>query len=344
MTALRHVLLPALRVVVWAAIAVALLRLAFGGPAAGADPDPMEPGAVFTDPVVEITRGTVTNTVELAGTVVADPAVTAAATMEGVLGYFAVADAATVANGDPVIEIRQEMEQEAVEHVDDDGSVTMVDLEPLLRHATVVAPAAGVVELRGMLDQPVSVGDVVLAVDTGGHTITAPLSAEQQYRLLEAPAEATVTVNGGPAPFTCTDLLIGAGSRAAGGSEGNEEGEGSEDAGSMQVSCAVPADVTVFAGLSGTVTITAGEVNDVLLLPVTAVQGSYDTGNVWLVPDDGEEPVVTEVGLGLGDGEVIEVTQGLAEGDTVLEFIPVLTDEPADGEEDYADDEFIDVG
>ena len=57
-------------------------------------------------------------------------------------------------------------------------------------------------------------------------------------------------------------------------------------------------------------------------IAVTAVQGSVQNGNVWVVGDDG----ATEqraVALGLTDGQQVQVTEGLAEGDTVLEYAPV---------------------
>jgi membrane fusion protein (multidrug efflux system) len=93
--------------------------------------------------------------------------------------------------------------------------------------------------------------------------------------------------------------------------------------------CQVPAGVTVFAGMAATMRIQAGIAENVLVVPVTAVQGSVQKGNVWVVGPDGaeEERAVT---LGLTDGEQIEVRDGLAEGDQVLVFAPVPDDTPID--------------
>ncbi len=56
-------------------------------------------------------------------------------------------------------------------------------------------------------------------------------------------------------------------------------------------------------------------------MPVTAVLGRVEQGKVWVVGTDGE-PEERAVTLGLTDGSVVQVTEGLAEGDEVLEFVP----------------------
>jgi multidrug efflux pump subunit AcrA (membrane-fusion protein) len=95
----------------------------------------------------------------------------------------------------------------------------------------------------------------------------------------------------------------------------------------------VPAGVTVFPGMAATVRIEAGVAQGVLVVPVTAVQGAVQKGNVWVVGDDGsqEQRAVT---LGLTDGELVEVRDGLSEGEQVLQFVPVsddTVDEPGMG-------------
>ncbi|WP_448071370.1 secretion protein HlyD [Georgenia yuyongxinii] len=324
----RHILFPALRLLVWAVIAAALVKLAFFNGAGGltADPGvPVEPGGVFTDPVVTVGTGTVTNTVTVDATVTADPAVEARATMEGTVGYLAVAAGDRVEVGAPLLEIRQEVPREPLEITDAEGNVTVVEQAPRVRRSTVTAPVAGTVTLKVLLDQQVSIGEAVAAVAPGTFSVAGPLSAEEQYRLLDAPSEATIEVRGGPAPFTCTGLSTGTevspASPASPDPFADPFAEQTPGSGTVQVSCAVPAGVTVFAGLAGTMTITAGEATDVLLVPVTAVQGLFATGNVWTVGDG--EPVKKAVGLGMTDGQMVQVTEGLAEGEEILEFIPV---------------------
>ena len=62
-----------------------------------------------------------------------------------------------------------------------------------------------------------------------------------------------------------------------------------------------------------------------LVVPVTAVQGSVQQGNVWVVGADGAQEERAVV-LGLTDGDQVEVREGLAEGDQVLQFVPVPDD------------------
>jgi hypothetical protein len=64
---------------------------------------------------------------------------------------------------------------------------------------------------------------------------------------------------------------------------------------------------------------------NVLVVPITAVQGSVQQGNVWVVGPDGAEEQ-RSVALGLTDGDQIEVREGLTEGEQVLQFVPVPDD------------------
>jgi multidrug efflux pump subunit AcrA (membrane-fusion protein) len=87
----------------------------------------------------------------------------------------------------------------------------------------------------------------------------------------------------------------------------------------------------VFAGMAASVAVQAGTATDVLTLPITAVQGSVRAGNVWVLGEDGA-PVETPVTLGLTDGQLIEVTGGVTEGQSVLQFVPVADDTPVPAE------------
>jgi membrane fusion protein (multidrug efflux system) len=81
--------------------------------------------------------------------------------------------------------------------------------------------------------------------------------------------------------------------------------------------------------MGATVRVQAGTAEDVLVVPVTAVQGSVQTGRVWVVAGDGAQEE-RAVGLGLSDGDMIEVREGLTEGEQVLQFVPVPDDTPVD--------------
>lgn len=330
MSLLRTVVFPALRLLVWAVIAVALVVLAFRGGTGGSDP--AGPGAPTLDlgsPTVPVSRGTVANTVSVTGTVVADDAVPVKATAAGTVRTLLVAQGATVAAGQALLEIRYEEELAPVAGTDADGNPTSTPRAPRVRTATVGAPSAGTVTaLDVLVDQIVAVGDKVGAVSPGTLSVTATLTQAEQFRLLTPPATAEVEVQGGPAPFTCSGLVLGA--PAAGDAPdapSTPDLGGGGTGGGTTARCAVPAGVTVFAGMGATVRVQAGTAEDVLVVPVTAVQGTVQSGNVWVLAEDGTEEQ-RPVTLGLTDGDQIEVREGLTEGEQVLQFVPVPDDTP----------------
>jgi membrane fusion protein, multidrug efflux system len=332
MSVVRTVVLPALRLLIWAVIAIALVVLAFRG-GSGDAAVVSGPGAPTLDlaaPPVPVSRGSITNTVSVTGTVVADPAVPVRATAAGTVRRLLVAEGATVTAGQALLEIRYEEELDPVVGTDAEGNPTSTPRPPRVRTVTVPAPAAGKLgTLDVLVNQIVAVGDEVGAISPSTLSVTATLTQAQQFRLLAPPATAEVQVQGGPAPFTCTGLTLGAPQT----SDDDEPSAGppveGAPGGGTTARCAVPAGVTVFAGMGATVRVQAGTAEDVLVVPVTAVQGSVQTGRVWVVAEDGTQEE-RAVGLGLSDGDMIEVREGLTEGEQVLQFVPVPDDTPVD--------------
>jgi multidrug efflux pump subunit AcrA (membrane-fusion protein) len=188
------------------------------------------------------------------------------------------------------------------------------------------APISGTLtSFELLVGQQVGLGDALAQVSPGTFSVTATLAPEQQYRLLQKPTEAEVAINGGPAPFTCTGLVITTGTTGSNGDGGG--GGGGEATSGTVVRCAVPTDVQVFAGLTAKVTIAGGLAENVLTLPATAVEGAAGTGVVYLIGSDGET-VETPVTLGLSDGITVEITGGVEEGDLVLQFVPGALADP----------------
>jgi multidrug efflux pump subunit AcrA (membrane-fusion protein) len=334
MTVVRTWVFPVLRLVVWAVIAVALVVLAFRG-GEGADVDPAgatgAPGVDLGSPQVPVARGTVTNTVTVQGTVVADPAAVVKATAAGTVSKVYVTAGATVAAGDRLLDVRYEEERGPVIGKDAEGNPTSTPREPLVKTVPVTATVGGRIATFDVLkDQIVAVGDKVVTVSPGTLSVTAPLTQAEQFRLLTPPSTAEVTVTGGPAPFACTGLTLGA-PQAEGdqASAGTDPMTGAPITATTTARCAVPAGVTVFSGMAASVAVQAGVATDVLVVPVTAVQGAVQAGKVWVPGADGtpEERAVT---LGLTDGQQVEITGGVAEGEQVLEFVPV-PDDTVDG-------------
>jgi multidrug efflux pump subunit AcrA (membrane-fusion protein) len=336
MQTFRGVVLPVLRLLVWAVIAAALVVLAFrgSGGAAEDDGDLAQPAAVeLESPQVPVSRGTVENTVTVTGTVVADAAVPVKVTAAGTVRRLLVGAGTPVTAGQGLLQVTVTTERDPVTTTDDEGDQVVTPRDPLVSTVTVRAPAAGTLTTLDVLeDQVVAVGDPVGSISPGTLSVTATLTQADQFRLLSAPSTADVTVQGGPAPFTCAGLTLGAVPAAPGTGQTVDPAADPADAGGgTSARCAVPLGTPVFAGMAATVAVRAGTATDVLTLPITAVQGSVRAGNVWVVGDDGT-PVETPVTLGLTDGQLIEVTGGLTEGQTVLEFVPVTDDVPVEGD------------
>ena len=87
------------------------------------------------------------------------------------------------------------------------------------------------------------------------------------------------------------------------------------------VTLTIDGDKNLKFGMNGTATIRIEEMNDVLLVPLTALNASRGESYVWLQSDDasGDEPGVrTAVETGLSDENYAQVLSGLNEGDVVL--------------------------
>jgi multidrug efflux pump subunit AcrA (membrane-fusion protein) len=310
----RKWVLPIAWIVVFAVIAAALVKIAFF-------PDQSEavgtefPSAELVEPQYPVSLGTVRNDVTLTGTVEADDAVPVPATLTGEVREVLVGQGQAVTAGQEILKLRAQV-------MNSDGSMgTDWDV--------VTAPASGVLsQFTALVGQSFAVGDAVGKIAPPSFHVSGSIPPEQLYRLLERPTEAEVTINGGPAPFTCTGLSIS--SPVAGqGATGTGTGAGTGDGGPV-VRCAVPGDVTVFPGLTAKIVIAGGIAENVLVVPTTAVEGAAGTGNVYFVLPDGSTEL-RPVSLGLSDGVNVEVTEGLKEGDVILQFVPGAPSVPGEG-------------
>ena len=336
--AVRRLLFPVLWLLVFAVIAAALFKLAFvDGLKTDVASGGEVPSAQISVPLVPAALGTVNNLVQVQGSVVSDPAVTVKATNEGIVEFIYVEAGDEVVQGAPLIQMKMLIEPELPALAN--GPTNAADRPsspqaPLYTYADVVATADGTVEqVSVLLKQQLTVGAQVASLDPGTFSVTGTLASDQQFRILGRTSTATVTVNGGPAPFPCNDVSIGKlPDETIGAAEPQPHGAaGMESTAAGSVSCAVPGDIAVFAGLGAAIDITAGRAENVVTIPTTAVRGTVQTGVVWVMPgagtDDGEatdlgEAREREVSLGLNDGKLVEITSGLAEGEVVLKFVP----------------------
>lgn len=372
----RRYVFPVLWLGIFAVIAAALFKLAFvDGMTADAAGGGEQASAQMSTPLVPAVLGTVTNLVQVQGSVVADPAVTVKSTDEGTVDFIYVQAGDRVIAGAPLFQVKSLVEPELPTGTEDPsgagdsdggspGRAAVSPPAPVYSYADVLATADGTVaELSVLPKQQLSVGADVASLDPGTFSVSGTLTSDQQFRILGRANTALVTVNGGPAPFPCSDVTMGKTPAAEAGisTQAQQAGPGqpapvAPAAGS--VSCSIPADIPVFSGLGAAIDITAGQAEGVVTLPTTAVQGTVQTGIVWVMPGGaaapdgtgaegaaaagpgidgtgsegmgpgagaegaGAEAVEREVSLGLNDGQLVEITSGLVEGEMVLQFVP----------------------
>lgn len=145
--------------------------------------------------------------------------------------------------------------------------------------------------------------------------------ADLAYRLLDPPVGVRALIHGGPSGFDCAwaGLAPADGSSAVPSSLALPR----EQAG-VQMRCVIPDDVRVVAGMTGMMVLTLEEPVIAPALPLTAVLGSAERGQVVVVAADGAT-TVREVELGRSDAFWIEVVSGLEPDETVLE-VPTQSD------------------
>ena len=341
--------MPVAWLAVFAVIAVALVKIAFID---GMKPGPVlnGPSAEVAIPVVQATRATVTNSVQIKASVQSDAAVGVRNTTAGVVTHLFLAPGDKVTSGDRLYQVRTEVAAGSTPQ-DTSSLVAAADQpggagarQPLNRtgpaytYADVLAPASGLLEsLTVLLNQQVAVGETAGTVNPGTFTVSGSVDAAQQYRLLAKPSSAEIAVVGGPAPFSCpTVSLKGAASDTSGGVGGASGGvsrsvpyaaavpggggmpeQGGAPTGT--ISCAVPSGVEVFAGLGATMTVTAGQATDVVTVPLTSVRGSVKEGSVWLAPAGTfpDSATGSQAGSQAGEPQERKVQLGLNDGSMV---------------------------
>lgn len=278
----RRWVMPILFVIIGAAIAASLTKLAFFPDAQFSTEQPF---AEIADPVTSVERGSIVNELTLSGTIARDSAYPVRSEINGTITHVHVSQGQSVSAGQVLVTVKQDFPSRVFE---------------------IAAPEAGdLAEFTLVKGQTVSTGGEVASLEPARYHVLSTVEPVQLYRLLDAPSEASVTITGGPAPFDCTGLRTQV-----------------SDGGTTSVRCAVPTDQVVFPGLPAILTIAVGSVDDALLIPTTAVKGGAGSGIVWVDKGDGSEPETRDVVLGVSDGSMVEVIEGLTEGELIRQFVP----------------------
>lgn len=348
---MKRYLLTGLKVLLALVVTAALVKLAFFPDSEQTTPTAAQTGFSVSTPLVTVTKADVKSAVDIDGQVVADAPTQVPATAVGTVARLYFDNGAAVTSGEPILTIKKtetvtttdngsngsngangSSDSKGAGSADSSDSDSKADTTPKttekVTYIDVYAPATGTINYSVIKDQETTVGTSIASISTGTYSATGTISAAQQYQLTQAPTSATITIKSGPAPFACNNLKIGTGTASAPtnstAAPKDTTDASSGDGTTVQVRCAVPADKKVFPGLKATISIAVGEAKGALTVPLTAVQGNYATGKVWLVPDPTKptKTVETTVKLGINDGNQIVVTSGLKEGDSILQFVP----------------------
>jgi len=175
--------------------------------------------------------------------------------------------------------------------------------------------------------------------------VTARVDPLVLYRLPDRLYQATVKIAGGPPEFSCASVALATvpalgsnndqSSGASGESFGVDEetgevtgapaptGRQAEATAETVVRCLVPPDVRVFPGLRAELVVITAQLPDAIVVPAGAVEPeSAQTGFVTVVDDDDNE-VRKAVKVGASNGSVVVINEGVAEGELVLDRVPI---------------------
>lgn len=255
--------------------------------------------------VVSVTQGTITETVAIDASVVASPALAVTASAGGVVALpAALRVGADVVKGNPLLSVGGHALEAPVE-----GTVAAVEVTD---------------------GQTVPAGLPLVVIRYVGFGLAGTVPPEDAYRILSGnPLSAKGQIRNGPGPFACPVLQqasAGQGGQAAPGGGAStppsQSGSPAVTVGSNLV-CAIPTTVRAYAGLPATLAVNSGQVTGALVLPVSSVAGTAQSGAVEVV-SPGPRRVV-QVKLGVTDGAVVQILAGLHAGEKVSAIAPNLT-------------------
>ncbi|XNZ00135.1 efflux RND transporter periplasmic adaptor subunit [Micrococcus luteus] len=263
--------------------------LALSGCTSAPDPASESPTAPAAAQTITVERGDLTSVLVVTGTLVDRPEYALAAPEAGTIALGNTSpDEPVKADGPPVVRV---------------GNVPLS------------TPHDGLVaDLPAPEGTRVGRGATAAVIRHGGLAVQLQVPAEQAYRVATAPTSAKTTIEGGPGGLDC----------ALAAPVAAPEDTGQDSTGSAapySALCLLPLDTEAVPGLPARVGLQLETREDVLTLPLSAVSGRQGSGEVAVLSADGTVER-RPVGLGVSDGTLIEITEGLAEGDEVTVAAP----------------------
>ena len=176
--------------------------------------------------------------------------------------------------------------------------------------ATLTAPSDGLIVAVNVLPGVNAPTSGYAIEESVGPMVANAAFAESVIAGLQVGQSATVSVTGAAVsvPGTLTQIVPVASSSS---------GASSVATYAVTVTLTSP-PATVLAGMSATVTVTTASVDNALRVPTTALQGSATAGYSVLVMNSDGSTTSRTVQVGLVTTSMAQITNGLADGDTVV--------------------------
>lgn len=310
---------------------IALLKIAFF-PAN--EEEPLEATGDFSQPTTELTPQKINNTIKLSASILPDEPTTIRANASGEITDAYVNSGGFATAGQALLQVKKTevSENPAQRGSDEEGAAPASTTT--VKWGNITSRASGTVQWNIVVGQTVEIGQELGTISPSSYHAVAAIKPNQLYSLGDTINNGRLAITDGPAPFLCDDIKTvtagnpGASSGSAAGAAGAAPTGGSSASG-PQLRCSIPGDQTVYEGVPATLILGGGSTEDVQALPVTAVEGRFREGTVYLPGDNGEKPKKIKVELGANDGKFIEIKKGLKPGQQVLEFVPSFKDDKA---------------
>ncbi len=286
----------------------------------------------FSQPTVMLEKNTINNEAKLAATILRDAPTPIRATASGEITAVYVSSGQVVGQGSSLIQVKSTTTPAGAATATDDEDAAAV--APEVRYQDIPARAGGTVSMDVVIGQVVEVGQEIGTISPNSFHAMAQPKPGQLYSMGDALRSGSLSITDGPGPFLCTEVkIVAVGQTPSSGGAAGMAADDAASAGGPQIRCDIPDDQTVYEGIPATLTIGGAVTGEVNTLPVSAVEGRFNEGIVYLPADDpSQKPVRRKVQLGPNDGTNIEIKGGLREDEEVLMFVPAVSRDENDGD------------
>lgn len=276
-------------------------------------------GGDFAPPTTTLEMNPINNETQLSATVLRDAPTTIRATASGQVSTVFIGSGQPVNAGQALIQVTSTTAPAAAAT---DGDEDAQAAPPVVQYRDIAATAGGTVDLTVVVGKTIEAGQEIGTISPNSfHAIAQPKTG-QLYAMGDVLRSGRLSITDGPGPFQCDEVKIVTAPSPASVASG-DAGAAAGSGGGPQIRCEIPDSQTAYEGIQATLTIGGNTSGEVTTLPVSAVEGRFHEGIVYLPsPEPGKPPIKRKVQLGPYDGTNIEIKGGLRRGEEVLMFVP----------------------